>query len=159
MGGMGNVLADMEVGVPYVIRARVGSASYLAGSTAVVVSIFNKDCPHKLRILKAGFVVQTMTLTDWTDGDGGNLDFKIEHGDGAGSESFNDILASQTLDDDYDVDDADWFPNGTVNLDQTYCVIGVGESLKATLTGDPDDTTTDSAATWIDVWFKVMRIN
>lgn len=157
-GGISDVSGKIEVGVPYTIRGRIGSDSYLAGSTATTLSVFNKDCPHKLRIMRMGFVTQTMTLTDWGDADGGNLDLKVEHGDGAASESFNDILASQTLDDDFDVDDGNWFPNGTVNLDQTYCVVDEGESIKITLTADPDDTTVDSAATYLDMWFEVVRI-
>jgi len=160
MGGMGNVLADMEIGVPYVIRARVGSTTHPAAATDRVVNVFAKDCPHKLRLLDVRFIVQTITVAHFTDGDAGNLDLKVEHGDGAASESFNDILAVQALDDDYGVDDMDWYPNGTVNLDQTYCLIDEGESLRATLSIDPDGTIgADATAVWIDLIFTVMRVN
>ena len=62
MGGMGNVLADMEVGIPYVIRARVGAATHPAAATNRVVNVFAKDCPHKLRLLDARFVMQAITI-------------------------------------------------------------------------------------------------
>jgi hypothetical protein len=160
MNGMADVLADMEIGVPYVIRVRIGSGSFVAAATDYVVDVFAKDCPHKLRILEASFVMQAITTTDWDNSDGGVLDLQIEHGDGAASESLNDILAVQLLDENYAVDDGTYYPNGTINLDQTYCVIGVDESLKVTLGCDPDATiTTGASACWVDVIFTVMRVN
>lgn len=161
MGGIGDVLGDFAVGVPTKVVVRMGSASFVAAATDYTADVFAKDCPHKMRLLDVSFQVQALTLTDWTDADNGNLDLKVEHGDGAASESFNEVMADFAIDDDYAAGEgARVAPLVSAPLVIAYQIIDEGESLRVVLTADPDDTiTTGAAATWIDVILTLVRVN
>lgn len=161
MNGIGNVLGDFAVGVPVVIIARVGAASHPAAATDRTANVFAKDCPHKLRLLDVSFQMDTIDVLEFDDGDGGALDLKVEHGDGAASESFNEVMADFAIEDDYvNGEGALVAPTVSAPLVVAYQVVDVGESLRVTLTIDPDATiAAGAAAVWVDVMLTVVRIN
>lgn len=159
-GGLGSTgtLADVQVGQEFTLLGRVGiEANSPAAATTYTVNFFSKDAPYKFQILEVAFQVVDLTVADFTDGDAGNLDLTVEDGDGAASEAFTDVLADQALDDDYANGTGLRYPTATVGL--TNCVIGAGESLRASLIVDPDATagaTNDGAV--VDVIVRCLRV-
>jgi hypothetical protein len=162
INGIANVLGDVAVGVPYRIITRVGAASFAAASTEYVANVFSKDCPHKLRLLEVAFQVQEITVTDWTTGPaGGKMNLKVEHGDGAEAEDFQEIMADFEVGYGYGDGEGDYCaPADGRPLVPAYQVIDMNKSLRVTMTADPDNAIGDGAsACWIDVILTVMRVN
>ena len=159
-GGLGTTgtVADVAYGTPFVLLGRVGiDENSPAASTTYTVQWFNKDAPFKFRILEIVLKVVDVTAADFTDGDAGNLDFTVIRGDGDVSENESDVLADQTLDDDFENGETVRYPHGTVFLANDTVV--EGGSLKAQLIVDPDATagaTNDGAM--VDVEIHCLRM-
>lgn len=105
-------------GTPFVMT---GIVKQTADGTAYV-NFFSKDCPHKLLILDAWVYTRT-----YRTGGTPNHTIKLEHGDGAASESFNDITDTVDLDDA--TTDA---PTRFGTLSDAYTTIASNKSLRAT---------------------------
>lgn len=145
-------------GPPIVVGARVGiAANSPAASTTYRATIFNKNCPHKMKVQDVQLRIVDLTAADFGDADGGNLDFTLIRGDGAASETESDVLADQTLDDDFENGETVRYPHATVFLANDEIV--EGGSLYADLIVDPDDTagaTNDGAV--VDVFVTLVPI-
>jgi hypothetical protein len=151
---------DVAVGQEFTLLARCGiGVDSPAGATTYRTPFFTaKSAPFPFRILQVGFEVVDITVTDFTDGDGGNLDVTVIRGDGAASETESDVLADFALDDDYANGEGAQFP--TVAVGFTNNTVVAGGSLYADLVVDPDATsagTNDGAL--VDVWVRCLRIN
>jgi hypothetical protein len=133
--------AGVNYGTPMVLS---GAGKKTADGTTTI-TFFSKNCPCKLLIVGAWHFIRTMRT-------GGTPDhkLKLEHGDGAGSESFNDITSNDDLDGDT--------PDAQVNfgtISDAYATIGVGESLKGTFVVGGSTTTGTSL---VDVHVMVVPI-
>jgi len=160
LGGLA-VNDDVAVGTPFTLIRRIKTAAELKTPTTYTANFFSKNAPFKFRVVGIRFQVQTIDVAHFTDGDGGNLDLTVHHGDGAASESFNDILADQVLDDDYATGTAGSYPSSTVAVDPDYCTVDTGESLRAQLIADPDDTISGGAgadSVEVDVIMECVRV-
>ncbi|GAG79306.1 unnamed protein product, partial [marine sediment metagenome] len=175
MGGIANVLGDIAVGVPTKIVVRVGADAFTYPEEPYQTddpptgkpheaNVFTKDCPHKLRLLQVAVQSQACMPAYWMGS--AVLDLKVQHGDGAAGETFNDILA------DYDLggglsagEGAIIAPSATVPLVLAYQTIDAGESLKVTMSAYPSKAEETQPhehgliAVWMDVILTVMRVN
>lgn len=161
VGGLpttGTVEDAVAVGQEFTMIGRVGiDENSPAAATTYTTDFFSKNAPFKFRILEVILQIVDLTAADFTDGDGGNLDFTVQDGDGAESETFTDVLADQTLDDDFENGETVRYPHATVFLTNT--TIDVNESLRAQLIVDPDATagaTNDGAM--VDCIVRCMRV-
>lgn len=160
-GGLGTTgtVADVARGQEFTLLARCGiDENSPAAATTYRTPFFTAaSSPFKFRILEVGFEVVDLTVTDFNNADNGNLDVTVIMGDGAASETEYDVLADQTLDENYANGTGARYPTSSVAL--TYTEIDEGESLYADLVVDPDDTagaTNDGAI--VDVWVRCLRV-
>lgn len=152
--------ADIAVGQSFNLIGRLASAATLATPTTYTVDFCSKNAPFKFDIVGIRWRLISYTQTDWTDGDGGNLDITVQDGDGAASESFTDVLADQTLDDTYTAGMGVEYPTATIATSNT--TIDVDESVRAQLIADPDDTVSGAAGAdpaVFDVILECVRVN
>lgn len=152
-------VGEVARGQEFTLLARTGiGANSPAAATTYRQPFFDaKSAPFKFRVLEVGFEVVDVTVGDFTDGDGGNLDLTVIRGDGAASETESDVLADFALDDDYANGTGVRFPTAAVALANNTVV--EGGSLYADLVVDPDATagaTNDGAI--VDVWVRCLRV-
>jgi hypothetical protein len=141
-GGL-SVNGDVAVGQRLTLIGRCVSAAALKAVVTYTVDFFAKDAPFKFRILDIRVKLVSYTQADWTDADGGNLDVTVQDGDGAASETFTDVLADQAFDDTYTDGMVLDYPSATIVLADNE--IAAGESLRAQMICDPDDTVVAAA--------------
>lgn len=149
---------QIAVGQEFVLLGRVGiAANSPAELTTYTVQWFNKNAPFKFRINEVVLSMVDLTAGDFTDGDAGALDFTVIRGDGAASETESDVLADQTLDDDFENGETVRYPHATVFLANNEVVSG--GSLKAQLIVTPDATAgaTNDGVT-ADVLIRCLRV-
>jgi len=138
--------ADLQFGVPILVRATIKEA---AADGAHEAPIFAKNCPEKYHIADAWYIMRSHRTSAGTI----THTIKLEHGDGAASESFNDIT---------DAADCDAAAEGVVDqpyrwgtVSDAYDTISAGESLKATCT---IGGTSNDGTTLVDVYVLLMPV-
>lgn len=157
VGGLALLNGGIQVGQEFTLIARCGITANVPDTpTTYTVNLFSKDAPWKFRVLEVRFEVIDLTVGDWTDGDSGNLDITVQDGDGAGSESFSDILADQALDDDFANGLGVSYPHATVGLTNTE--IDAGESLRCLVIAEPDSVGATNDGVLIDFILRCMRV-
>lgn len=134
----------LQYGVPIVVRTTHSTAA----DGTVSVSVFSKNSPVKYAIVDALYYMRSHR----TGGTPAHT-IKMEHGDGAASESFNDIT---------DTADCDAAASGTVDqpyrfgtVSDAYDTISAGESLKVTLVVAG---TTTTGTTLCDVYIVLLPV-
>ena len=115
-----------------------------AADGTVNAAIFNKDCPHKIRILDATIFPRTLRT-------GGTPDHKVRlfKGDGAASEAFTAIT------DDKDCDVAADTQTKFTTFDDAQTIIEADKSLRATLVVGGTTTTGTALFEVIVLWTRV----
>ncbi len=150
-------VAATAVGHEFTLVGRMGiDGNAPDAATTYTVNLFAKDAPYKFRVLEIRFEVIDLTVGDFTDGDGGNLDITVQDGDGASSEAFTDVLADQALDDDYANGTGTGYPTSAVALTNT--TIAAGESLRASLIVEPDSVGATNDGALVDVIIRCLRV-
>lgn len=156
--GTTGTLADVQVGQEFCLLGRMGiDENSPATITTYSVNLYNKDAPFKMRINEILLTIGDLTVADFTDADAGALDVTLIRGDGATSETESDVLADQTLDDDFETGERVSYPHATVFL--TNDVVVAGGTLRADLLVTPDATAgATNDGVWVDVLVRCMRI-
>lgn len=146
-------------GQPFILGCRVGIAvNSPAAATTYRATLLNKNAPCALKILEVTMQVVDLSVAEFTDADGGNLDVTVIRGDGDASETESDVLADFTMDDDFANGETIRWPDQTTLLANTEIV--EGGSLYVDLVVEPDATagaTNDGAV--VDVWVTCVKIN
>ncbi len=152
-------VTEVAVGQEFVMLARVGiGADAPDAATTYRAPFFTaKSAPFKMRVLEVGFEVIDLTVGDFTDGDGGNLDVTVIRGDGAASETESDVVADFAMDDDYANGSGARFPTASVLLANNIVVSG--GSLYTDLIVEPDSVGATNDGASVDVWVRCIRVN
>lgn len=152
-------VTEVAVGQEFLLMARVGiGADAPDAATTYRTPFFTaKSAPFKMRAIQVGFEVVDLTVANFTDGDGGNLDVTVIRGDGAASETESDVLADFALDDDYANGKGAQFP--TVGVALTNNIIVADGSLYADLIVEPDSVGATNDGAIVDVWCRCVRVN
>ena len=139
-GGIGrDTHGDQISGVPFKLVGYLELAAVITTSSNADWSPFSKDCPFKFEILNVRATILSNTTTAF-DGANGALTLLVSNGDGASSESFNDIVASFSIKSVIDNDLAMNAPGDGANfIVDAYRTIEVDESLRIRLSGRVED--------------------
>ena len=141
-------------GKPVVAVGRLYQATGLAAPATLTFTPFSANAPCKLFVKDCGFIVESIAVADFTNGDGGNLDFIVNNG--------ANPVCTIVLDDDYANDTRDDGTAATATWDATYVLVAADGSLSVTLVQDPDDTAVGAAGTTAAVsvlaWVEVIPV-